>query len=51
MREDKGKERGDWQIITVPSAKPSDLSMTIPYVPLSYDLDSHLCFLSKEQLF
>ena len=32
----------------VPSAKPSDLSMTIPYVFLSYDLDSHLMFLIKK---
>ena len=34
----------------VPSAKPSDLSMTIPYVPLPYDSDSHFMFLIKRTI-
>ena len=34
----------------VPSAKPSDLSMTIPYVPFSYDSDSHFMFLIKRTI-
>ena len=34
----------------VPSAKPLDLSMTIPYVPLSYDSDSHFMFLIKRTI-